>query len=214
MTGAPRGRPRGRVPGKRRAILDAGREVFAREGYPRAGVETIAAQAAVSTRTVYNHFLDKAGLFRAVVEDSATGFADAQLAILDRHRRAGPVRAGDVEPALVAFAREWVAPLPGHAAHLALVRRMEADIGHVPPATIAAWQRAGPHRVRQALAAWLGELATRGLLRVGDPDRAAAHLARLVAVTALSEHPAGPAEASDTVGSGVHAFLHGYGRER
>jgi AcrR family transcriptional regulator len=196
------------VPGKRRAILDAARAVFAREGYPRASIEAIAAAADVSTRTVYNHFRDKADLFHAVVTDSATAFADAQLAILERHRSTPPSGVDDVRTRLVAFAREWTAPLPGHAEHLALVRRMEAEAGHVPPAVITSWRDAGPRRVRAALADWLSELARRGLLHVDDPDRAATHFARLVAEDRFGT---APDDAHDVVDSGVHAFLHGYG---
>jgi AcrR family transcriptional regulator len=205
------------MPDKRRAILGGARRVFAREGYPRASIEAISAEAAVSTRTIYNHFRDKAELFRIVIQESAAGFAEAQLALIEQHRRGpSPRDADDVERTLVGFARQWVGPRPGYDDHLALVRRIEAEAGHVPQAAIDAWQAAGPRRVRRALASWLEELGERGALTVDDPERAAAHFARLVAVTVLSEHRtgAGEEEILDVVRSGVHAFLYGYAPRR
>lgn len=57
-------------PEKQAAILDAATEIFLREGYERASVDTIAAVANVSKRTIYNHFSDKKELFLAVMERS------------------------------------------------------------------------------------------------------------------------------------------------
>jgi TetR/AcrR family transcriptional repressor of mexJK operon len=57
-------------PEKQAAILDAATDVFLREGYERASVDTIAAVANVSKRTIYNHFSDKKELFLAVMERS------------------------------------------------------------------------------------------------------------------------------------------------
>src|ERR671918_2156773 len=72
-------------PAKRRAILDGALAVFARDGYTRASIDAISATAGVSTRTIYNHFKDKAQLFQTVVEESTTGVADFQIAVIDRH---------------------------------------------------------------------------------------------------------------------------------
>lgn len=66
--GGPPGRPAGRLPAKREAILHAAVAVFLREGYARASVEAIADRAGVSKQTVYNHFGDKERLFLAAVE--------------------------------------------------------------------------------------------------------------------------------------------------
>src|SRR5690349_12123523 len=57
----PTGNPR-----KRRAIIAAATTVFLREGYTRASVDAIAAEAGVSKQTVYNHFGDKENLFLSV----------------------------------------------------------------------------------------------------------------------------------------------------
>ncbi|MFC6936446.1 TetR/AcrR family transcriptional regulator [Actinomadura yumaensis] len=75
--------------------------MFAQDGYARASIDAIAARAGVSTRTIYNHFADKAGLFEAVIHSSATRAADAQIAIVDRHLR----KVVDLEADLVDFGR-------------------------------------------------------------------------------------------------------------
>ncbi|MFF8814519.1 TetR/AcrR family transcriptional regulator [Streptomyces pactum] len=52
-------------------------EVFLREGYQRASVDTIADAARVSKQTVYNHFGDKERLFIAAVEGERRRVAEA-----------------------------------------------------------------------------------------------------------------------------------------
>ena len=61
---------------KRGAIERAARAVFGRLGYARASIDQIAAEAGVSTRTLYNHFGDKLGLFSQVLVDGAAEVAD------------------------------------------------------------------------------------------------------------------------------------------
>lgn len=196
---------------KRRAILDGARVTFAREGYSRASIDAIASAADVSTRTLYNHFGDKARLFQEVIQTSATEVAEAQLGLIERHL--GDVT--DVEAALTAFAVAWARPNPEFADHFALVQQIKAEVGHLPPAVVTAWQQAGPHRVQARLARCLRELAGRGLLRVDDPDRAAFHLSLLAAaeVDSRSYHGAIPVPAEEIAAlatAGVRVFLHGY----
>ena len=52
---------------KRDAVRSAAEQLFLQRGYDGASVEAIAAQAGVSTATVYSHFGSKRGLFEAVV---------------------------------------------------------------------------------------------------------------------------------------------------
>jgi AcrR family transcriptional regulator len=51
----------------RQALLAAGRESFAREGYQAAGLETISRAARVTRGAFYHHFEDKKALFDGVV---------------------------------------------------------------------------------------------------------------------------------------------------
>src|SRR6185369_11655044 len=101
---------------KRRDLLDGSLAAFARDGYTRASIDTIARAAGTSTRTIYNHFGDKAGLFHAVIVDSARRVADAQIVTLDRYLG----KIVDIEDDLIEFGRVWATPLPDYADHFTL----------------------------------------------------------------------------------------------
>ncbi|CAO5166381.1 TetR/AcrR family transcriptional regulator [Frankia sp. AiPs1] len=197
---------------KRRDLLDGSLAAFARDGYTRASIDAIAKAAGVSSRTIYNHFGDKAALFHAVIVDSARQVADAQVGILDRYLG----KIVDIEADLREFGRVWATPVPEFADHFTLVRQVIAEAAHIPPATLEAWQEQGPRRVRRAMAAHLLRIAEQGHLSLADPDLAAAHLALLVTgdVNLRSLHGAVPLDSerihaiSD---AGVRVFLHGYG---
>ena len=51
----------------RQALIDAGREAFARSGYQAASMEAISRAARVTRGAFYHHFEDKKALFEAVV---------------------------------------------------------------------------------------------------------------------------------------------------
>lgn len=198
-------------PGKARDVLAGGLELFATDGYARASIDAIAAAANVSTRTIYNRFGDKAGLFRAVIVDSADRVAQSQLEIIDEHLE----KVVDVEQSLRAFARAWVQHDPDTAQHFAIVRQVRAEIDHIPEQVIRAWQERGPLRVRQALASRLQRLAKDGHLHVDDADLAAAHLVQLVAgdLAVRSFDGARPLprrEAYRLAEAGASAFLRAY----
>lgn len=195
---------------KRRAILSGALTVFARDGYTRASIDEIATEAGVSTRTIYNHFHDKAALFRTVIQESAARVAAAQVEIVDKYLR----KITDLEEDLVEFGCAWRSPMPDYAEHSALVRQVNAEAGHIPQGAIDAWQETGPLAVRRALAARLEELASGGLLQIDDPLRAALHFSLLISGANPSYRGGAEsaAEIQETVSTGVHAFLHGYGR--
>ncbi|NNH71181.1 TetR/AcrR family transcriptional regulator [Nocardia uniformis] len=66
----------------RRALLDAGRTQFARNGFAGTGVQDILDSAGVTVPVLYHHFGNKLGLFIAVAEDVYSHFlADLQQAI-------------------------------------------------------------------------------------------------------------------------------------
>ncbi|GGO20427.1 TetR family transcriptional regulator [Microbispora rosea subsp. aerata] len=204
-----RPRPYGGLADKRRSILTGALTVFARDGYSRASIDAIAAQAGVSTRTIYNHFGDKAGLFQAVIQESASRAAEAQIAIIDRHLG----KIVDLEADLVEFGEALTGPMSAeHAEHFSLVRQVNAEAGHIPQAAVDAWQETGPLRVRRALAARLREIAARGLLRIDDADIAARHLMLLIspAEPSYPGAPVSPEEITRLVTAGVRAFLHGH----
>jgi len=201
-------RPRGVSADKRRAILAGGLTVFARDGYSRASVDAIATTASVSTRTIYNHFHDKARLFQAVIQESATRVADAQIDTIDRYLR----KVTDLEEDLIELGRALVAPMNGYAEHWALVRQIKADTEHIPQAAVDEWRSRGPMRVDAELARRFELLAERGLMRIDDPGRAAEHFTLLVAGNDPLRGRGRDSgdEIPDAVTAGVHAFLYGY----
>lgn len=200
-------RPGGLV-GKRHAILTGALAAFARDGYTRASIDAISSAAGVSTRTIYNHFTDKEELFQTVIRESSAQVAEAQVELIEQHL----TRVEDLEEALVAFGRAWATPHVEYADHYALVRQINAEIGHIPQATIDTWQRTGPQRVQRELAYHMRKLADRGLLRVEDADRSALHLSVLVSAHNPSYAGAGlgPDEVEAMVRAGVRTFLHGH----
>jgi AcrR family transcriptional regulator len=204
-----RQRPGGRSAEKRQAMLRGGLTVFGRDGYTRAGIDAIAREAGVSTRTIYNHYADKTELFAAVIVESATRVAEAQIAMISSYLD------GD-EPDLASLARAWATPDPDSADHFALVRQVRAEALHVPPEAREAWLDAGPRRVHAALADRLERLGERGVLRVDDPDRTAAHFVQLVAGEATSRTmgwalPISVEEVHASADAGLAAFLRAYG---
>jgi AcrR family transcriptional regulator len=200
------------MPRKREAIVRGARVVFARAGYSRASVETIAAEAGVSTRTIYNHFENKEQLFSTVLLESASQVADAFVERVDR-----TCDGVDVERDLVAIGHAVTMQSRDFPDHFEVVRQIGAEIGHFPPAVLDAWQDAGPLRVRREIARRLEGFAARGLLDVPDPMRAALHLVALATAEITNRSyvmvPLTPSQTTDTIRTGVRAFLHGYARQ-
>jgi AcrR family transcriptional regulator len=200
-----------RGPAKRQAILDGAREVFGQDGYTRASIGSIAKAAEVSTRTIYNHFKDKDELFRAVILESAVQVRETQLADLERHLG----KIVDLEQDLIALGRAFTTVMPRFGAHFALVRQIQAEVGHIPSEVLRAWQEAGPQQVQEDLARRLVELGERGLLEIDDSQRAALHFIALVGTEVRSRtyYGALPIEEStreEIVTAGVRAFLRAY----
>lgn len=83
MSTPPKRRPRGRPRDdeKREAIMAAAFTLFAEHGFEGVGLETVAARAGVSRKTVYGHFGDKAGLLKAIIL-SKTRRVDVPPAVL------------------------------------------------------------------------------------------------------------------------------------
>ena len=210
LTGQTTSEPRRGLTEKRRAILTGALRVFGRVGYLGASIDMIAAEAEVSTRTIYNHFENKEQLFATVLMESSTQVAGAREAVIQRHL--GDVE--DLESSLVALAKDWVRPTPEFEDHFRIVRRLRAESERFPREIVRAWQEAGPLRARRALAIRMADLADRGLLAVADSEVAAQHFMALITDPTVSR-----AEFSATAlefeidriaRAGVHAFLYGY----
>jgi TetR/AcrR family transcriptional repressor of mexJK operon len=104
-------------------ILDAATAVFLRDGYGAASLESVAAAAGVSKRTLYARFAGKAALFQVVVARLVARWLPA----FD----AGLGQAQGLEPTLLAVARVILATALMPEA-LALHQLLVAEIGRFP----------------------------------------------------------------------------------
>jgi TetR/AcrR family transcriptional regulator, mexJK operon transcriptional repressor len=204
--------PEGRSARKRRAIVEAAAGLFLDHGYQGTSMDEIAAQAAVSKQTVYKNFSDKEQLFSDIVLGAAAR-ADEFIQALPR------VLAGtdDLRAGLQALARQYLATVM-QPRLLQLRRLIISEAGRFPDLARTYYRRV-PERVMDALAAQLGELAGRGLLRVDDPHVAASHLAFLILGLPLDRamflgtgHELSAAELDRRADDAVDVFLAAYGR--
>jgi len=204
--------PEGRSARKRRAIVEAAAGLFLNHGYQGTSMDEIAALAAVSKQTVYKNFSDKEQLFSDIVLGAAAR-ADEFIQALPR------VLAGtdDLRAGLQALARQYLATVM-QPRLLQLRRLIISEAGRFPDLARTYYRRV-PERVMDALAAQLGELAGRGLLRVDDPHVAASHLAFLILGLPLDRamflgtgHELSAAELDRRADDAVDVFLAAYGR--
>lgn len=87
--------------GTRRALLAEGRRRFARDGFHAVVLESVARAAGVTKGAAYHHFKSKAGLFRAVVEETQREVAVRVARVADEHE--------DPWEGLLAGCREFLA---------------------------------------------------------------------------------------------------------
>jgi AcrR family transcriptional regulator len=194
------------VADKRQAIEQAARAVFGRLGYARAPIDVIAAEAGVSTRTLYNHFGGKLALFSHVLVSGATEVADA----FERHVAGGFDESSPLH-SLRVLADAIVEHRARYPAHFALVARLESERDQFPQEVIKSWLDAGPRRVRAVLEDRLSRLAAAAGVRLDDPPAAARHLVALVTSTLHTDPEGGYPPTSDEVDGAVAVFARGYG---
>nr|WP_042184536.1 TetR/AcrR family transcriptional regulator [Kibdelosporangium sp. MJ126-NF4]CEL16363.1 Transcriptional regulator, TetR family [Kibdelosporangium sp. MJ126-NF4]CTQ94287.1 Transcriptional regulator, TetR family [Kibdelosporangium sp. MJ126-NF4] len=200
------------------AIVRASRAVFGRVGYLTASIDVIAADAGVSTRTIYNHFDNKEHLFAEVLLASSRQVAEVHEAIIERNL-ADVTDITDVEAALRGLAMEWDQPQPEFDDHFAITRRMDAEREHFPAEIYRGWREAGPWRVQRALAVRFEQLRDKGLLDFPDAQFAAHHFSVLLWATARTRgrDKDGPLAAKDferIAADVVPAFLYGCAARR
>ena len=161
---------------KRAAIVQAATELFLRKGYDGTSTDQIAAAATVSKQTVYNQFGDKQKLFHDIilgVTATAERFAEDLPASV-----AGIREADDLEPAILALARRYLAAVMNP--RVLALRRLMIGEAHRFPQLAADYYKRAPARVLTALADVFDRLAARGLLAIDEPATAAEHFAYLV----------------------------------
>lgn len=165
----------GRSAEKQRSILEAATALFIARGYGAVSMDDVAQAASVSKPTIYNHFGDKAGLFRAAIlatiDDTEAGTSDMVLALAE---------ADEPETGLRWFARRHLADLM-QPELVSMRRRIIAEAERFPELA-STWYDNGPAAGVATLAGVFRRLGERGILRIDDPDRAAEHFNWLVLI--------------------------------
>jgi AcrR family transcriptional regulator len=150
----------------RDVILDAALRVIQERGMARATTKEIAKAAGFSEAALYRHFTDKSEIFLGVLQERTPGFQPLHQAL------AATAGSGTVEANLAAVAAAATAfyhhnfPLFGSLfAEPAIFEAHRVRVGQLG---------GGPHRVNDALAAYLGAEQRAGRIRAGaDPAGAA-----------------------------------------
>ena len=159
-----RGRPRrGTEVARTATLINAATRVFLREGYGLASIDKVAAEAGVSTRTIYERYKNKADLLGAVISRLVDRMS-AVLATADLNRL-GP-RAG---LALIAEIITGRARDPDAAA----LFRIVAGEAHRFPQLAAKMRENNKQCVDNTVANYLRAQVACGALTLADPDRAA-----------------------------------------
>ncbi len=203
----------GRSARKRRAIIDAARELFLQQGFAGTSMDDVAARAQVSKQTVYKQFVDKRQLFTALISADIAQVEGAQHPLVD----AMP-ETDDLERDLRAFARRHLTDVM----QPPLLRMRRILIGEAErfPDLADAWYENGPVRSCRIFARWFEALDRRGLLEVDDAWMAAQHFNWLVLSIPLNKAMASNVdtplftkdELDHYADSGVRTFLAAYGR--
>lgn len=145
------------------AILTAAEEVFLAKGFERGNLDDVAKKAGASKATIYAHFGDKVGLFRAIM-------ANRTDVISTPITQAGITRAA-VEDVLRSFGLNFLKTLTSPIA-LKFYKLIIAN-GALFPELGRMWFENGPRIVIGKLAAFLRDRTAKGELDIADPDSAA-----------------------------------------
>ena len=70
------------------SLIESAENEFLQYGFKDASVRRISAASGVSTNSIYTRFGDKAGLFRAIVQEAADGLMDIYLESIHRAEEA------------------------------------------------------------------------------------------------------------------------------
>lgn len=189
---------------KRRAILDAARELFVRDGYELTSVDAIAGRAGVSKRTIYDHFGDKELIYSAVLEEVSERLTITIQAALEEELAPGC----DLPSGLLAFARRVATeafPSSDYADYRYLTTRCTPSRRN--PRSMA-------NAPRELFVRRMEAFAEEGAVRTEHPLRAAQHFVALtfqLALDSLDPTETGAWDAVDAVlVDGVEMFVRGY----
>ncbi len=149
---------------RRRAILDAAREIFLERGYAGASVDAVVERAGGSKATVYAMFGNKEGLMTALIADGAEALAASADAIPPD----APLEQSLREFGL-AFLKLVLDPV-----RLALYRFVVGEAVRFPELGDA-FYRTAPATLNAHFAEYFRTLAARGVIATSDPSRLAGY---------------------------------------
>jgi len=191
---------------RRDRILDAARDIFLRESYTGASMESVAQKAGVSKQTIYNHFANKDELFRALVLDIC---ARSSIALGD------PSDVLDREPEeVLTHFGETVLKHKSCSDTMHLHRLLQLE-GRNHPSLAESFYKFGPDRTAGWLKQYLEAQVDRGRLHVDEPRVAAEQFVTMLVGHLRLRHLLGmtgvpdKAERSRYVTSAVNIFLNG-----
>jgi AcrR family transcriptional regulator len=159
------GRPRrGTEAARSDLLITAATRVFVRDGYGSTSIDKVAAEAGVSTRTIYERFKNKGDLLGAVISRLVERDMETVLATEELDRL-------DPREALTAIGQL----ITGRACNpdSAALFRICATESHRFPELAAKMRGSAKARVDDAIANYLRRQTLRGALNLSDPDRAA-----------------------------------------
>jgi TetR/AcrR family transcriptional regulator, mexJK operon transcriptional repressor len=155
---------------KRNAILLAAARLFLEEGFEPISMDSIAAAAEVSKRTVYSYFPSKAELFAAIMVAHCNSMG---VIVLPDH-----AKSHDPRQVLTDYGRVFVRMITSRRA-IALQRVIYREVERFPEVGKIFFQN-GPQRQLTALAAFLRQAHKEGRLDVSDPEGAAYNFLSIV----------------------------------
>ena len=189
---------------KRAAIVAAASRAFFEHGYAASSIEQIAADAGVSKVTIYNRFGDKRSLLSAAVELECEKMRDNFVV--------PAMPKGSLRERLTAIGESMSAFL-SRPEMVQFERRIAAETEH-DPAVGEAFLEAGPHRMKQAFAAFLKAMDAAGEIRVTDTELAAEQFVSMCKGMGDLERrfgaPHDPARDRDRVLGAVEVFCRAY----
>jgi TetR/AcrR family transcriptional regulator, mexJK operon transcriptional repressor len=189
---------------KREAMIQAAVNAFFEHGFAGTSIEQVAADAGVSKVTVYNHFGDKRALFTAAIESVCSQIRNHFLINED-------VR-GTLRTRLLTIGKAMVAFL-SRPEMVQFERRIAAETVNEPEIG-AAFLAAGPHRMKEALAAFLRAMSDAGELDIEDHFMAAEQFASMCKGMGDLErrfgHPGDPARDRARIEGAVEVFCRAY----
>lgn len=191
--------------------MTAAMRVFVRDGYSGASIETIAAEAAVSKQTIYNHLGDKQRLFESLIDENFDRVNAQQFAMIETF----PDRPANLMAELTAFAGDLMRGCLMDERARALRTLVQAE-GSRRPDIARQWRQRGQDQLAGSLAARFARLALAGKLSMVDPDQAARDFLALITYDAQVGWTIGDATMRDdeldaSIAAGVRTFMRAYG---